>query len=64
MRNCLICHRPVPDDCYILVRGHLSGDEFRVGDEAEFVCGECVDAADNPPEPMEFVIGGITLRQE
>ena len=62
MKNCRFCYHPVSDDCFILIRGHRSGKEFQVSDDAEFVCNECVAKMDEEDEPTnQIAIGDIVL---
>jgi hypothetical protein len=63
MKNCIFCHRPVPDECYVMIKGCLSGREFKVGYDAEFACDECVATTREPPAPesTELVVGDIVL---
>lgn len=61
MKNCRFCFHPVPDDCYVLIRGRRTGKEFQVGNDAEFVCNECVAKADANEEPNQIHIGDLIL---
>jgi hypothetical protein len=46
MNNCIVCHRPVPDNCYVVLKGNFNNKrkEFVLErDEIEFLCLSCID---------------------
>ena len=59
MKNCEICHCPVPSTALMLLSGRFDNENFIANEQIGFICPECLEVAESTKN-YENVEKGIT----